>query len=125
MPRYMLDTNICIYVMKTYPPAVREKFNALADQLEAQRAAFIGKTADPRAEVQAMHFEMMAAWTRRDLSAYYAINARIHGAINSAARPSAIVGLGGIQMSAGAEDTERLMNPDRPATVPSVLSISS
>ena len=33
MLTYMLDTNICIYVMKTYPPAVREKFNALADQL--------------------------------------------------------------------------------------------
>ena len=30
------------------------KLNALADQLEAQRAAFIGKTADPRAEVQAI-----------------------------------------------------------------------
>lgn len=33
MLAYMLDTNICIYVMKTYPPAVLEKFNALADQL--------------------------------------------------------------------------------------------
>ncbi|OYR21617.1 type II toxin-antitoxin system tRNA(fMet)-specific endonuclease VapC [Brucella pseudogrignonensis] len=33
MLTYMLDTNICIYVMKTYPPAVLEKFNALADQL--------------------------------------------------------------------------------------------
>ena len=33
MLTYMLDTNICIYVMKIYPPAVREKFNALADQL--------------------------------------------------------------------------------------------
>ncbi len=33
MLTYMLDTNICIYVMKTYPPAVREKFNALADEL--------------------------------------------------------------------------------------------
>jgi len=30
---YMLDTNICIYVMKIYPPAVREKFNALAEAL--------------------------------------------------------------------------------------------
>ncbi|HTZ67347.1 MAG TPA: tRNA(fMet)-specific endonuclease VapC [Roseiarcus sp.] len=30
---YMLDTNICIHVMKTYPEAVREKFNALAEQL--------------------------------------------------------------------------------------------
>jgi len=33
MLAYMLDTNICIYVMKTYPPALREKFNALAEQL--------------------------------------------------------------------------------------------
>lgn len=33
MLAYMLDTNICIYVMKTYPPELREKFNALAEQL--------------------------------------------------------------------------------------------
>lgn len=33
MLAYMLDTNICIHVMKTYPPAVREKFNAVAEQL--------------------------------------------------------------------------------------------
>jgi tRNA(fMet)-specific endonuclease VapC len=33
MLTYMLDTNICIYVMKTYPLAVRDKFNALAEQL--------------------------------------------------------------------------------------------
>lgn len=33
MLSYMLDTNICIYVMKTYPQALLEKFNALADQL--------------------------------------------------------------------------------------------
>lgn len=33
MLTHMLDTNICIYVMKTYPPAVREKFNELAEQL--------------------------------------------------------------------------------------------
>ena len=32
----------------------KTKLNALADQLEAQRAAFVGKTADPRAEVQAI-----------------------------------------------------------------------
>lgn len=30
---YMLDTNICIYVMKHYPPQLREKFNELAEQL--------------------------------------------------------------------------------------------
>jgi tRNA(fMet)-specific endonuclease VapC len=30
---YMLDTNICIYVIKNRPLGVREKFNALAEQL--------------------------------------------------------------------------------------------
>jgi tRNA(fMet)-specific endonuclease VapC len=33
MLTYMLDTNICIYVIKNHPPALREKFNALAEQL--------------------------------------------------------------------------------------------
>ena len=33
MLTYMLDTNICIHVMKNYPPALREKFNTLAEQL--------------------------------------------------------------------------------------------
>lgn len=33
MLSYMLDTNICIYVMKSYPIDLREKFNALAEQL--------------------------------------------------------------------------------------------
>jgi len=33
MLAYLLDTNICIYVMRHYPPDLREKFNALAEQL--------------------------------------------------------------------------------------------
>lgn len=33
MLQYMLDTNICIYVMKNYPPKLREPFNRLAEQL--------------------------------------------------------------------------------------------
>ena len=33
MLTYMLDTNVCIYVMKNYPQALRDKFNALAEQL--------------------------------------------------------------------------------------------
>ena len=33
MPQYMLDTNICIYVIKSYPPALRERFDRLAEQL--------------------------------------------------------------------------------------------
>ena len=33
MLQYMLDTNICIYVIKNYPPKLRERFNRLAEQL--------------------------------------------------------------------------------------------
>jgi tRNA(fMet)-specific endonuclease VapC len=33
MLRYMLDTNICIYVIKNRPAPLRERFNDLADQL--------------------------------------------------------------------------------------------
>ena len=54
---------------------------AQAGELAAQRI-----TEQEFAEIQAMHFEMMAAYTRRDLSAYYALNSRIHSAINAAAK---------------------------------------
>ena len=54
---------------------------ATAGELAAQRV-----TPQELAEIQAMQFEMMAAYTRRDLSAYYALNARIHNAINAAAK---------------------------------------
>jgi tRNA(fMet)-specific endonuclease VapC len=33
MLQYMLDTNICIYLMKMYPPKLEERFNRLAEQL--------------------------------------------------------------------------------------------
>jgi tRNA(fMet)-specific endonuclease VapC len=33
MLRYMLDTNICIYVIKSRPPRLRERFNSYAEQL--------------------------------------------------------------------------------------------
>jgi len=54
---------------------------ALSGELAAQRI-----TDGELAEIRAMHFEMLAAYTRADLSAYYRINARIHGAINAAAK---------------------------------------
>lgn len=38
------------------------------------------------AEVRALHYEMLAAYTRRDLSTYYRLNAQIHSRINAAAR---------------------------------------
>ena len=37
-------------------------------------------------EIKAMHFEMLAAYTRRDLPAYYRLNSAIHSAINAAAK---------------------------------------
>jgi tRNA(fMet)-specific endonuclease VapC len=33
MLRYMLDTNICIYVIKNRPPRLRDRFSDFADQL--------------------------------------------------------------------------------------------
>jgi DNA-binding GntR family transcriptional regulator len=54
---------------------------ALSGELAAQRI-----TDHELAEIRALHFEMMAAWTRRDLPTYYRINARIHRAINAAAK---------------------------------------
>lgn len=33
MLQYMLDTNICIYVIKNYPPKLRATFNNAAEQL--------------------------------------------------------------------------------------------
>jgi DNA-binding GntR family transcriptional regulator len=38
------------------------------------------------AEIRALHYEMLAAYTRRDLSTYYRLNAGIHTHINAAAR---------------------------------------
>jgi DNA-binding GntR family transcriptional regulator len=55
--------------------------DALSGELAAQRI-----TEEELAEIRAMQFEMMAAYTRRDLSNYYRINALIHKAINAAAK---------------------------------------
>jgi DNA-binding GntR family transcriptional regulator len=38
------------------------------------------------AEIRALHYEMLAAHTRRDLPTYYRLNALIHNHINAAAR---------------------------------------
>lgn len=56
--------------------------------LEAQSGELAAQRITPAelAEIQATHFEMLAAYTRRDLSTYYGLNARIHSAINAAAR---------------------------------------
>ena len=54
---------------------------AQSGELAAQRI-----TDAELAEIKAMHFEMLAAYTRRDLPTYYRLNAAIHSAINSAAK---------------------------------------
>ena len=54
---------------------------AMAGELAAERA-----TDAERTEIRAMHHEMTASFVRRDLSAYYRLNAAIHTAFSTAAR---------------------------------------
>ena len=54
---------------------------AQSGELAAQRI-----TDAELAEIKAMHYEMLATYTRRDLPAYYRLNAAIHSAINAAAK---------------------------------------
>jgi DNA-binding GntR family transcriptional regulator len=53
----------------------------MSGELAAQRI-----TEAEISEIKALHYEMLAAHTRRDLSAYYRFNAQIHKAINGAAK---------------------------------------
>jgi DNA-binding GntR family transcriptional regulator len=53
----------------------------LSGELAAQRI-----TPEELVEIEALHYEMKAAYTRRDLSAYYRLNAAIHRAFNAAAK---------------------------------------
>ncbi len=56
--------------------------------LEAQSGelAALRVTEDELQEIKAMHYEMLAAYTRQDLPTYYRLNAGIHNAINLAAK---------------------------------------
>ena len=62
-------------------------FEVLAG-LEGMSGEFAAqRVTDPElAEIRAMHYEMMACFARQDLSGYYRLNARIHTAINDAAK---------------------------------------
>lgn len=66
-------------VMNTFE--VMAGLEGLSGELAAQRITDAELT-----EVRAMHFEMLACWTRRDLSNYYRLNSQIHEAINRAAK---------------------------------------
>jgi DNA-binding GntR family transcriptional regulator len=59
----------------------------LAGELAAQRI-----TEPELAELRAKHYEMLACFTRRDLSGYYRLNARIHAAIGEAAKNPVFAG---------------------------------
>jgi DNA-binding GntR family transcriptional regulator len=60
---------------------VMSGLEAQSGELAAQRI-----TDAELAEIRAMHYEMLATYTRRDLPAYYRLNAAIHSAINAAAK---------------------------------------
>jgi len=66
---------------------VADTFEVIAG-LEGQSGALAAQriTDDELAEIRALHYEMLAAYTRRDLPTYYSINAQIHTLINAAAR---------------------------------------
>lgn len=66
---------------------VADTFEVIAG-LEGQAGELAAERITPAEldEIRALHYEMLAAFTRRDLSAYYRLNARIHERINAAAR---------------------------------------
>jgi DNA-binding GntR family transcriptional regulator len=71
---------------------VRHTFEVMAG-LEAQSGELAAQriTDAELMEIKAMHFEMLAAHTRRDLPAYYRLNAAIHSAINAAAKNPVLI----------------------------------
>jgi DNA-binding GntR family transcriptional regulator len=60
---------------------------AMSGELAAQRI-----TLEECSEIRALHYEMKAAFTRRDLAGYYHLNAKIHAAINVAAKNPVLTG---------------------------------
>jgi DNA-binding GntR family transcriptional regulator len=66
---------------------VHHTFEVMAG-LEAQSGELAAQriTEAELAEIKAMHYEMLAAFTRRDLPGYYRLNSAIHAAINVAAK---------------------------------------
>lgn len=66
---------------------VADTFEVIAG-LEGQSGELAAQRITPAelAEIRALHYEMLAAYTRRDLPTYYRLNAQIHTLINAAAR---------------------------------------
>ena len=66
---------------------IRHTFEVMAG-LEAHAGELAAQRITPAelTEITAMHYEMLGAYTRRDLPAYYRLNAAIHNAFNAAAK---------------------------------------
>lgn len=71
---------------------VIDTFEVMAN-LEAQSGELAAAriTDDELAEIKALHYEMLASFTRRDLPRYYALNAQIHERINAATKNPVLV----------------------------------
>ena len=72
-------------VLQTFE--VLAELEGLGGELAAQR---IGDA--ERAELRALHYEMLACHARRDLSGYYRLNAQIHAALSAAAGNPVLAG---------------------------------
>jgi DNA-binding GntR family transcriptional regulator len=71
----------------THSFEVLAELEAMSGRLAAERASDA-----ERSEIRALHYEMLAAFARRDLSAYYRLNAAVHAAINAAAANPVLAG---------------------------------
>lgn len=67
---------------------VMAQLEAMNGELAAQRA-----TQAQIDEIRALHDEMLAAYTHRDLPSYYTLNSRIHRAFNLAANNPVLTGM--------------------------------
>lgn len=81
-----LQPNRGAVAVKLTEADVLDTFEVLA-MLEGMSGELAARriTDEELAEVRALHYEMLACFSRRDLSGYYRLNARIHTAINEAA----------------------------------------
>lgn len=82
-----LLTNRGAIAVKLTESDVRNTFEVMAG-LESQSGelAALRITDNELKEIKAMHYDMLAAYTRQDLPTYYRLNANIHSAINVAAK---------------------------------------
>ena len=85
MPAYMLDTNICIYVMKNNPETLRDKFNSLSEQLSISSITlgelYYGAEKSERRTANLLRIEHLAA--RLDVLAFDARAALHYGQLRA------------------------------------------